>query len=157
MTDRLSKRGLFGALQRLDDSDGSEDGEDDSLEKLFVSSRPPRISNSTATRISARPRAVSLHRSNTEPQASPADRQGQAFSVTNIGNPRRMAEATEPKVRTVKRANTTGTMPATKTMGPPAKKRRTESIKLVPEDQQIFKGLVFCTLTVPSDGSPVFT
>jgi DNA polymerase IV len=37
-----------------------------------------------------------------------------------------------------------GTMPTIKSGGPPHKKRRTDSVKIIPDDQQIFKGLIFC-------------
>lgn len=33
--------------------------------------------------------------------------------------------------------------------GPAAKKRRTESLKIVPPEQQIFKNLVFCETSRP--------
>jgi hypothetical protein len=142
--DRLSKRGFFDALQRLDDLDNSQEEPDDSLEKLFVSSRPSRIPNLTAARTSAGPPPISLHRSNTEPQASSTYRQPHGPNAARFENPRRTIQSTAPKVRTVQRAQTTGTMPRTKTGGPPAKKRRSDAIKLVPENQQIFKGLSFC-------------
>lgn len=153
MTHRLSKKGFFDALQRLDDFDVSQDEDDDSLEKLLISSRPSRASDSTAARISASPRPISLRRSNTEPQPSPADGSRQVFGVADKGNIRRTPQATEPKVRTVKRAQTTGTMPVIKTGGHSAKKRKTETLKLVPENQQIFKGLSFCTSMVTPHSS----
>ncbi|KAJ5218519.1 DNA polymerase family X [Penicillium cinerascens] len=143
MTNRFSKKGFFDALQKLDDFDDFQDEDDDSIEKLLISSRPSRASDSTAARISASTRPISLRRSITEPQPSPAGGSRQVFGVADKGNIRRTVQATESKVRTVKRAQTTGTMPVLKTGGHPAKKRKTESLKLVPENQQIFKGLSF--------------
>lgn len=138
--DKLSKRDFFEALQRLDDLDGSDDETDDSLENILFSSRPSRVPNPTAT-ISASPGTIPLQRSHTEPQASLARIGGQH---PHINNPRRVAEGTEPKERTVRRAQT---MPVTQTGGPPTKKRKTGNLKLLPENQQIFKGLSFCTST----------
>jgi DNA polymerase IV len=134
--DKLNKRDFFEALQRLNDLDDFDDESDDSLENILFSSRPSRIPNPTTT-ISASPGTIPLQRSHTDPQAALARIRDQD---PHINNPRRLVEGTEPKERIVRRAQT---MPVTQTGGPPTKKRKTGSLKLLPENQQIFKGLSF--------------
>lgn len=136
--DKLSKRGFFDALQRLDDS---EDEDEDSLENLLFSSRPSRNPDPSAAPVPDSPGPSSLQRSNTEPQALPAVGCRQ---TPHIDNSRRSFEVNEPRIGVIRRAQTTGTMPLTKAGGPPVKKRKTDNFKLLPENQQIFKGLSFC-------------
>ncbi|KAJ6120079.1 DNA polymerase family X [Penicillium sp. IBT 18751x] len=141
--DSLSKKGFFDALERLD---GSEDEDDDSLEKILFISRYNQTSSPSVAPVSASPRPQSIQRSNTEPQALPAVGNRQ---FPPIDNPRRTFKITQPRAGIVRRAQTTGTMPLAKTGVPPAKKRKTDNLKLLPENQQIFKGLSFYFL--PND------
>lgn len=145
-----SKTSFFAALERLDDPDDpddSQDEEEDPLESLLAKSRRHRTSQRTITTTSVSAEPASLRRVNTEPQPSSTDSDLRITGVTHDTHPRRVVASTDPKVRTVRRAQTTGTMPRTKSGGGPAvKKRRIESIKLVPPEQQIFKELVFCKI-----------
>lgn len=146
---RRTKTSFFAALERLDEPGDTED-EEDSLEMRLARSRshksPPRVNTATSPLVSAEP--ASLRRVNTEPQPSSTDSDIRITGVSYNAHPRRTVASVasaEPKVRTVRRAQTTGTMPGTKSGGgPAAKRRRVESIKTVPPEQQIFKELVFC-------------
>lgn len=140
-----TKTSFFAALERLDEPDDTQD-EEDSLESLLARSRsyksPQRVDTSTPP-IQAEP--ASLRRVNTDPQPSSTDSDIRITGVSYNAHPRRPVASTDPRAMTVRRAQTTGTMPGTKSgRGPPAKKRRVESIKTVPPEQQIFKELVFC-------------
>lgn len=141
-----TKASFFAALERLDEPDDTQ-GEEDSLEKVLARSRPQKYPRRVDTSTPVTKEPASLRRVNTEPSSTGSD-----IRVTGVSHKvhlRRTVASVDPKVTTVRRAQTTGTMPGTKGGGkPPAKKRRTESIKTVPPEQQIFKELVFCK--VPS-------
>ncbi|KAF3385372.1 DNA polymerase lambda [Penicillium rolfsii] len=145
MLGRRSKASFFRALEDLDCSDDSQEDEN-SLEHLLARVKPTETILSTAA--SHNREHITLTRANTAPSPSYTDKELQE-AVVQDDHPRRRQQPFEPDLRTVKRSQTTGTMPST-TLGPkrgggPApKKRRTDSIvKLVPEEQRIFKELVF--------------
>lgn len=142
MENNPSKKSFFTALEQLDDSNNLSDDEEDPLERLIARSRPSHIRNRTATLESAPPESVPLLRVNSDPQPSST---GTEIIVAEGVSPRRSAFLDQPEGRILQRSRTTGTMPGFKTGGPPpSKKRRINSIKAVPEGQQIFKALVFC-------------
>lgn len=147
MSGMRSKSSFFRSLELLDCSDDSPDDED-SLEQLLARGRPAETSNLTVASFSAEP--LTLTRANTVPSPSYTDKELQEVVVGHDDHHRRRPRPAESNLRTVKRSQTTGTMPSTTTAtkkggGPVLKKRRTNSIiKLVPEEQRIFKELVFC-------------
>jgi hypothetical protein len=146
MSGSRSKASFFRALEDLDRSDDSQDDED-SLEHLLARAKPAEIPNSTAALSNTE--RVTLTRANTAPSPSYTDKELQE-AVFQDAHPRRRPQPSESNLRTVKRSQTTGTMPSTTSGpkrggGPALKKTRTNSIiKLVPEEQRIFKDLVFC-------------
>lgn len=146
MSGRSSKASFFRGLDDLDCSDDSQDDED-SLEHLLARANPAEILNSTAASFNTH--RNTLTRAHTVPSPSYTDKEIQE-AVAQDAHPRRRPQPPEPNLRTVKRSQTTGTMPSTtpgikRGGGPALKKRRTNSIiKLVPEEQRIFKDLVFC-------------
>jgi DNA polymerase IV len=146
MSGMRSKASFFRALEDLDRSDDSQD-DDDSLEHLLARAKPAENLNSTAA--SSNPERVALTRANTAPSPSFTDKELREI-VAHDAYSRRRPQPSESNLRTVKRSQTTGTMPSTTSAtkrggGPALKKKRTNSIiKLVPEEQQIFKELVFC-------------
>lgn len=146
MENNLSKVSFFTALEQLDNlKDSSE--EEDPLERVIASSRPFQIQTRTATLEPSPPESVPLLRANSDPQPSPANKEPSEVIVVDEESPRRNVSLDERKVRTIQRSQTTGAMPGFKTGGPPpSKKRRMNSIKTVPEGQQIFTELVFCWL-----------
>ena len=148
MSGMRSKSSFFRSLELLDCSDDSADDED-SLERLLARARPAETSNLTVA--SSSPEPLLLTRANTAPSPSYTDKELQEVVVGHEAHYRRRPQPAESKLRTVKRSQTTGTMPSTvtgiKRGGPVSKKRRTNSIiKLVPEEQRIFKELVFCNI-----------
>ena len=152
MEEQLSKRSFFEALERLDHLDDTEDDEQDSLERV-AARRPPEIPIATAATVSVSPGPPALGilaRANSDPKPAPTDK-FELKEKTGAENPRRteqsrsVEQSTELQVRSVQRHHTTGSMPHTKSRGPVSKKRKpNKSIKVVPDDQQIFKNLVFC-------------
>lgn len=146
MSGMRSKASFFRALDDLDRSDDSQDDEG-SLERLLARAKPAEFLNSTAALSSTE--RITLTRANTAPSPSYMDKELQEI-VAHDAHPGRRPEPFESNLRTVKRSQTTGTMPSTtlgpkRREGPAPKKRRTNSIiKLVPEEQRIFKELVFC-------------
>lgn len=148
MSGMRSKSSFFRSLELLDCSDDSPDDED-SLEQLLARARPAETSNLTVASSSAEP--LTLTRANTAPSPSYTDKELQEVVVGHDAHHRRRPQPAESNLRTVKRSQTTtGTMPSIMTGikrggGPVSKKRRTNGIiKLVPEEQRIFKELVFC-------------
>ncbi|KAJ6036316.1 hypothetical protein N7540_000595 [Penicillium herquei] len=141
-----SKRAFFEALERLDQSDDSDDGYD--FLKTVAPLRPSTISNSTDTDFSSCSKPSlpgTLARANTDPKLL-SDKGLESIKDKGVEHkhPRR-TEPSAPPVRGVQRFNTTGSMPATKSGVHATKKRKSNNnkIKVVPEDQQIFKELVF--------------
>lgn len=152
MEEQQSKSSFFATLERLDHLDDTEDDEEDYLERL-TARRFSGIPISTAATVSVSPGPPApgiLTRANTDPKPPPTD-QYEPEEMTGAKNPRmteqsrRVKQLNDPKVRSVQRHHTTGSMPDTKSRGPVSKKRKpNKNIKVVPEDQQIFKDLVFC-------------
>ena len=142
--DQPSKKSFFAALEQLDDLDNQSE-EDDPLERLIAPSRSLNIQNRTAASASTHPEPASLLRAHSDPQSSFTDTRRSEPIVVEDSQPRRSETISDTKPRMVKRSETIGTMPGTKTGGPPpSKKRKTNSIKMHPEEQQIFKGFIFC-------------
>lgn len=153
MEEQLSKRSFFAALESLDHLDDTEDEEEEDFLKRVAARKPSEIPIPTAATISVSPGPPApgiLTRANTDPKQPPTD-QFETAENTGVKTPRRteqsrrVEQSTDPKVRSVQRHNTTGSMPDPKSRGPVSKKRKpNKNIKVVPEDQQIFKDLVFC-------------
>ncbi|KAJ6006224.1 hypothetical protein N7451_004168 [Penicillium sp. IBT 35674x] len=152
MEEQLSKKSFFAALERLDHLDDTEDDEEEEpLERVAVR-RPSEIPISTAATVSVSPGPPApgiLTRANTDPKPPPTDN-FETEETTGANAPRRaeqsrrFEQSTEPNVRSVQRHHTTGSMPDTKSRSPISKKRKpNKNIKVVPEDQKIFKDLVF--------------
>lgn len=141
-----SKRNFFEGLDRLDESDDSDDG-GDSLEQL-AALRPLKVTNPAASKVSVlpEPQPGILARARTEPELSASQKQLKPAEVKKVEtkHPRRTEQPSAVKVNPVQRFHTTGSMPGTKTAGPTSKKRKASNVKIVSEDQQIFKELVFC-------------
>ncbi|KAJ5635824.1 DNA polymerase family X [Penicillium longicatenatum] len=149
--EQLSKRRFFAALERLDHLDDTEDDEEGSFERVAVL-KPSGIPIPTAASVSLSPEPPALEipaRASSDPKPPPTDKLG-LKEKTRVKNLRRTEQSrkvepsTEPKVRSVQRGHTTGSMPDITSRGPIPKKRKpNKNIKVVPEDQQIFKHLVF--------------
>ncbi|OQE31128.1 hypothetical protein PENFLA_c002G10153 [Penicillium flavigenum] len=123
-----TKKSFFAAIDRLDDSD-NQDEENKSWGSLltFTDKEPDK----------PKPNKVALSSERNPPRAnsdttSSCDLQSKRSSPLAVSRP---APANRPR--------TTGTMPTIKSGGPPQKKRKTNSAKIIPVDQQIFKGLIF--------------
>ncbi|KAJ5091854.1 hypothetical protein NUU61_006724 [Penicillium alfredii] len=130
-----SKKQFFTDIERLDDVEDSQN-EDNHLEQLIIGSRSQRNPVVVASPVS-NSGPVALPRANPDPQPS-SDTSGVPREVHG----RRSTGLTDPKM-TVKRSQTTGGMAGTKNGGPAPKKRRTNNIQTIPEDQKIFRDLVF--------------
>lgn len=123
-----TKKSFFAALDRLDDSD-DQDEEDKSWESLLTSA-DKELDKPNPNRVALSPECIPLPRANSDPISS--------------CDSKRSSPVAFPKTAPTNRPGTTGTMPTIKSGGPPQKKRRTNSAKIIPDDQQIFKGLIFC-------------
>ncbi|KAJ5527587.1 hypothetical protein N7513_011746 [Penicillium frequentans] len=152
MEEQLSKRSFFAALESLDHLDDTEDEEEVDFLKRVAARRPSGIPIPTAASVSVSPGPPApgiLTRANTDPKPPPTDQfeieeTTGAKASGRTEQSRRVEQSNDPKVRSVQRHNTTGSMPDTKSRGPVSKKRKpNKNIKVVPEDQQIFKDLVF--------------
>lgn len=146
---RKSKTSFFAALERLDDPDDSQDDEVTSLDDLLTSSRPKKIPEHAISSTSTSAESLSLRRVNSEPQISSINSELQITGATSPHAPLQRSTTTDDlEVRTVQRAQMTTGMPGAKTGGGPGgpvkKKRKVDALKVVPSDQQVLKGLVFC-------------
>lgn len=143
---RKSKTSFFAALERLDDPDDSQDDEVTSLENLLTRSRSNHTPQPIVPTSSTPTEPLSLRRVNTDPQPPSTESDLQITGATRNA-PRRRTAIADGQLKPVQRAQTTGTMPDTKSRGGPAKKKRkVATLKMVPSDQQIFKELVFCEI-----------
>lgn len=140
-SDTMSKSSFFAALQGLEDSDDDQDEEVLTFQKILSASRPSKnISYETAKAAPSIPEPPSLIRANTVPQ--PASSKDAKKLDEKQADVRKFQS--EPKVRTVQRSYTTGTMPGIASKG--SSKRKADALKPIPEAQKIFKDLVFCML-----------
>ncbi|KAJ5494329.1 DNA polymerase family X [Penicillium fimorum] len=123
-----SKKTFFAALDRLDDSD-DQDEEDISWENLLTSAdKGDKLNPNKAALSSER---ISLPRANSDPISS-CDLETKKNGPVNVSRP-----------TPTQRPRTTGAMHNVKSGGPPQKKQKTSNAKVIPDDQQIFKGLIF--------------
>ncbi|KAJ5698593.1 hypothetical protein N7462_000598 [Penicillium macrosclerotiorum] len=149
MAGRSSKMSFFEALEQLDHLDESSVSEEDSdsLEDLLTAAKHPEILDLTSD--SPRAHRVMLARAQTEPGPSYTETELSQDAYKAQDNPRRTPmHPSDPNMRPIKRALTTGTMPGAgaKSSDPPAGKKRkstTDISPAVPEEQRIFKELVF--------------
>ncbi|KAJ5939649.1 hypothetical protein N7466_002783 [Penicillium verhagenii] len=142
---QLSKSSFFAALERLDHLEDTDDEEEDSFER-FAARKPSKIPIPTAAAatVSLSPEPPVLVRANTDPKPSSANNPEKSKEETGIKNPHRVEQSNSLGVRALERVSTTGSMPDTKSGGPVSKKRKpNKNTKVVPEDQQIFRDLVF--------------
>ncbi|CAI7588352.1 unnamed protein product [Penicillium glandicola] len=123
----LTKKSFFTALDQLDDPD-DQDEEDESWRSLLTFT-DKEVDKPNPNKVALSSEHIPP-RSNSDPISS-CDLQSKTSGPAAVSRP---APANRPR--------TTGTMPTIKGGGP-RKKRKTNSAKIVPDDQQIFKGLIF--------------
>ncbi|KAJ5329435.1 DNA polymerase family X [Penicillium brevicompactum] len=124
MTDQLTKESFFAALDRLDESE-DEHGNRGHVTTPGYDMAKPKMQK---VALASDHGPVSLSR-NSDPQ-----------SLCDIE--RESAESSiAPNPVSVNRAELIEIMP--KSAGPPSKRRKTNNVKLIPDGQKIFKGLVF--------------
>ena len=114
-----TKKSFFTALDRLDDSDDQDDSDDTWGNLLTSADKGLDNPNPNKVVLSSDP-------------ISSSDLQSKRTSPLTVS-----------KLAPTNRPRTSGTMPTTKSGGP-QKKRKTNNAKIIPVDQQIFKGLIFC-------------
>ncbi|KGO75913.1 DNA polymerase family X [Penicillium italicum] len=122
-----TKKSFFAALDRLDDSDDQYE-EDQSWGSLFSADK--ELDKPNPSKVALSSERIPLPRANSDP-------------ISSCDQSKRSSPVAVPKPTTTKRPRTTGTMPTIKSGGPPHKKRKTNSAKIIPDDKQIFKGLIF--------------
>jgi DNA polymerase IV len=142
----MSKASFFAALEDLDDSDDEQPDAGLSFQNILAASRPFHDLSDQAAAVEVAPNPPSLIRANTEPQSS-SEQRSQHLTEIQRNEHHISTKLPEPKVRAVKRSNTTGTMPGITSKGSSTKKRKADALKSVPDEQQVFKGLVFCMKT----------
>ncbi|CAI7600107.1 unnamed protein product [Penicillium crustosum] len=123
-----TKKSFFATLDQLDDSD-DQDEEDESWESLLTFAHK-ELDKPNPKQVALSSELIPVPRANSNPISS-CDLQS-----------KRNSPVTVPKPAPTNRPCTTGTMPNIKSGGP-QKKRKTNNAKIIPDDQQIFKGLIF--------------
>lgn len=134
-----AKETFFFDLVRLDSlTDDSEHAEDERLSRLISASKRNHPAVTSLSAAEGLPRTVSA------PQPS-----SQVPNPDDTNMPQELPQvAKENSAKpTMKKSKTTGALPETKAEGPAHKRRRTYSARMIPEQMQIFKGLVFCRCT----------
>jgi len=123
-----TKKSFFEALDRLDQSDEDED----------YSFWDRVVDNTDTAGKKLETNKVAL---SSDHETSPVNSEARPFCD---GQAKRTGLPPVLRPSLLDRPHSIGTMPTTKSGGPPHKKRRTNSVKIIPDDQQIFKGLIFC-------------
>lgn len=138
------KEAFYRELDKLDDLTDDQGPEDDFSRLIAVSKDKARYAHSANALVStSMSSSTSLKekkplRANTAPECSSQSVVGSSLAPGYNG-PEEMA-----KKPVLKSAKTTGALPESKPEGLPSKRRRTYAARTIPEQQQIFKGLVFC-------------
>lgn len=138
------KEAFYKELEKLDDLTDDDQSPEDDLSRLIAISKEKRrqtdsanalvpTSSSSSTSLNAK-----LPRVNTAPECSSHSVAGSDLSPGHK-EPENLA-----KKPALKNSKTTGALPESNTEGPPLKRRRTYAARSIPEQQQVFKGLVFC-------------
>lgn len=136
MAEKLTtKQSFFEALDQLDEPD--EDGNCSFETKGLVLSSQDEASGRFNHKKAA-PSSGHL-------RVSPSREDSLTGHPCNIEKSRAVSPRV-PDPISVSRPQETRIMSTTKSGGPPRKKRRPKNAKIIPEDQQIFKDLVFCKL-----------
>lgn len=139
-----NKEAFYKELEKLDDSTDDQTSDYDDFSHLIAVSRgKARETDSTDALVptsssSSAPLNATLSRASTAPECSSHSAAGPA----SIPGPEEMAPTAKKPV--LKSAKTTGALTESKAEGPPYKRRRAYAARAIPEQQQIFKGLVFC-------------
>lgn len=135
-TDKVT---FFKELDKLDDLTDSQDQDEDDFAHLIALSKRkaaqadsvdalvPTSSSSSAAVNTTTPRANTSIQSSSQSVPGPEQEQNEEM-------------ARKPALKSAK---TTGNIEE-KPEGPPVKRRRTYAARTIPEQQQVFKGLVFC-------------
>ena len=139
-TDKVT---FFKELDKLDDLTDSQDQDEDDFSRLIALSKRkaaqadsvdalvPTSSSSSAAVNTTTPRANTSIQSSSQSVPGPEQEQNEEM-------------ARKPALKSAK---TTGNICEDKPEGPPVKRRRTYAARTIPEQQQVFKGLVFCWFT----------
>ena len=125
-----TKKSFFATLDRLDDPDDPD--EEDERWGSSLTFADKELDKPNPKKVALSSERIPLPRANSDP-ISECDLQSKRSSPVAV-----------PKPALTNRPRTTGTIPTIKTGGPPQKKRKTNNAKIIPDDQQIFKGLIFC-------------
>lgn len=125
----LTKKSFFATLDRLDDSNDQDEGDESWGSLLTFADK--ELDKPNPKKVALSSEGIPRPRANSDPISS-CDIQSKRSSPVAV-----------PKPAPINRPRTTGTMPTIKSGGPPQKKRKTNNAKIIPDDQQIFKGLIF--------------
>lgn len=138
------KEAFFKELDKMGSmTDDPEDPEDEEFARLVSGTKLVQRKEAVAPSL---PVVKNIDRTRSMPQPSLRSPAGPHSDDTITVRESPLVAGDDVKKPTMKRAATTGTLPETKAKGPGhvSKKRRSYSAKAIPEQQQIFKGLVFC-------------
>ena len=137
-----NKEAFFKELDKMGSmTDDSEDTDDEEFARLVSGTK--NVGDKAPVTPSL-PVVKNVDRTRSMPEPSPRGAAGPHSDDTIMVQESPIVTREEARKPTMKRAATTGTLPETKVEGPPGKKRRSFSSKAIPEQRQIFRGLVFC-------------
>lgn len=139
--DLASKEVFFKELEKLDSlTDDSQNTEDDEFARIVSASRTVQRNQPVALS----PAVKKIKRARLAPGPSSRSPAGPHTDNTVMVEESPLVINGDSIKPAMKRASTIGTPTETKTAGPASKRRQAYSSRAVPEQMQIFKGLVFC-------------
>ena len=137
-TDKVT---FFTELEKLDTLTESQDQDEDDFSRLIALSKR-RAAQADSVDALVPTSSSSSAALNTTASRANASIQSSSQSQS-IAGPEREQDEGMARKPALKSAKTTGNIEE-KPEGPPVKRRRTYAARTIPEQQQVFKGLVFC-------------
>lgn len=139
-----NKEAFYKELEKLDDSTDDQTSDYDDFSRIIAASKGKARETGSTDALVPTSSSSSAHLNTNLPRVStvPGRSSQSAAGPASSPGPEEMAPTAKKPV--LKSAKTTGVLAENKAEGPPCKRRRTYAARTIPEQQQIFKGLVFC-------------
>lgn len=141
-TSTTDKVTFFTELEKLDALTDSQDNDEDEFARLIaLSKRKAAQADSVDALVpTSSSSSAALNTTTTIPRANTSIQS----SSQSVAGPEQEQDEEMARKPALKSTKTTGNICEDKPEGPPVKRRRTYAARTIPEQQQVFKGLVFC-------------
>lgn len=135
-TDKVT---FFTELEKLDALTDSQDQDEDDFARLIALSKRKAAQADSVDALVPTSSSSSAALNTTTPRANASIQS----SLQSVAGPEQEQDDKMARKPALKSAKTTGNI-EDKPEGPPVKRRRTYAARTIPEQQQVFMGLVFC-------------